>query len=56
VVVDVVMVLLIPASSSVSFPLGLLLQHSKNHIKVRERKDVFGERFHLSISSLVAHT
>ena len=57
-VVDVVMVLLIPASSSVSFPLGLLLQRSKNHVKVRKRKDVFGERFHLNflISSTHVNT
>ena len=48
-VVVVVMVLLMPASSSSSFP-----QAAKNHIKVRERKDVFGERIS-SISSLVLY-
>ncbi len=56
--VVVVMVLPIPASSSSSFPLGLLLQRSKNHVKVRKRKDVFGERFHLNflISSTHVNT
>ena len=49
VVVVVVMVLLMPASSSSSFP-----QAAKNHIKVRERKDVFGGRIS-SISSLVLY-
>ena len=51
VVVVVVMVLLMPASSSSSFP-----QAAKNHIKVRERKELFLGRDFINFLISITHT